>query len=247
MVTGLSVQLLQNSNRPSDGGNNGGNHYSRLAHIDFPKFKGDDVQGWLYKCEQFFEIDAIVGSRRVKVAFIHLMGRALIWHQAYVREFGPGNWPGWDEYKAAIVGGFGTGPFDDPLAELMKLKQNESVAVYQEKFDLLLNRVDLSLAQAISCFLSGLSDEIQCAMWMFRPASLHEAYCPAKLQEPTLASISRKAKHTPERVATFNKPFTLTRVLQVGQVSLPIRSSLYEVLLSEGLCLWVAQLPVQVQ
>jgi len=132
IVTGLSVQMLQATNRPGDGGNNGGNNYSRLAHIDFPKFEGDDVQGWLYKCEQFFEIDAIVGSRRVKVTSIHLMGRALIWHQAYMRDFGPGNWPRWDDYKAAIVGRFGTGPFDDLLAKLMKLKQNGSAAVYQK-------------------------------------------------------------------------------------------------------------------
>ena len=86
--------------------------------------------------------------------------------------------------------------------------------------------MDLSLAQAISCFLSGLSDDIQCAVWMFRPASLHEAYCLAKLQEAILASIARKAKHTQERLTTFSKPFTLTRDLQVGQVSLLIPSSL---------------------
>jgi len=45
--------------RSGETGNNGGNVFSRLSRIDFPKFEGDDVQGWLYKCEQFFEIDAI--------------------------------------------------------------------------------------------------------------------------------------------------------------------------------------------
>ena len=74
-------------------------------------------------------------------------------------------------------------PFYDPLAELMKLKQLGNVAQYQEKFDMLLNRVYLSVAQAVSCFLSRLCEEIRCAVRMFKLASLHEAYCLARLQE----------------------------------------------------------------
>jgi len=96
--------------------------------------------------EQFFELDAIPENRKVKVASIHLSGWALVWHQSYTKGFGVGVWPEWGEYKTAIVGRFGMGPFDDPLAELMKLKQCGSVAQYQEKFAMLLNRVDLFVA-----------------------------------------------------------------------------------------------------
>jgi len=84
------------------------------------------------------------------------------------------------------------GPYDDPLAELMKLRQNGSVAQYQEKFNTLLNRVDLFVVQAVSYFLSGLNEEVQCVVRMFKPASLHGAYCLAKLQEATLASIAKR-------------------------------------------------------
>lgn len=189
LITGLSVQLMQLVNRTND---NGGNNLSRLSRVDFPKFEGEDIQGWIYRCEQFFELDSIAENRRVKIASIHLSGRALVWHQSYMRGFAAGVWPTWDEYRAAITARFGIEPFDDPLAELMKLKQLGSVAQYQEKFDVLLNRVDLSITQAISCFLSGLCEEIQCAVRMFRPASLHDAYCLAKLQEATLASITKR-------------------------------------------------------
>ncbi|MFS8011818.1 hypothetical protein Hanom_Chr14g01313541 [Helianthus anomalus] len=27
---------------------------NRLTKVEFPKFNGDDVEGWLYKCEHFF-------------------------------------------------------------------------------------------------------------------------------------------------------------------------------------------------
>ena len=69
---------------------------------------------------------------RVKIASIHLSGRALIWHQSYIKGFAAGVWPPWENYKTAILARFGTGPFDDPLAELIKLKQLGSVAQYQE-------------------------------------------------------------------------------------------------------------------
>jgi len=69
---------------------------------------------------------------------------------------------------------FGVDPFDDPLAELVKLKQVGSAAQYQEKFDGLINMVDLLVNQAVSCFLSGLREEIQCVVRMFKPSSLHE-------------------------------------------------------------------------
>jgi len=128
-----------------------------------------------------------------------------------MRNFGADNWPCWEEYKVAIVSRFGTGPFDDPLAELMKLKQTRSVALYQEKFHMLLNRVDMSISQAVSCFLSGLSEKIQCVVRMFRPARLHEAYCLAKLQEATLAFISRRSKPILERTPTLTRTFSSYR------------------------------------
>ena len=48
------------------------------------------------------------------------------------------------------------------------------------------------MSHALSCFLSVLNAKIQNIMRMFIPKTLHDAYCLAKLQEATLASIARK-------------------------------------------------------
>jgi len=69
------MQLIE---RARDNGAYGGSNLSRLSRIDFPKFEGEDAQGWIYKCEQFFELDSIGENMRVKIASIHLSGRALI-------------------------------------------------------------------------------------------------------------------------------------------------------------------------
>jgi len=89
-----------------------------------------------------------------------------------MKSWAESGWPMWVEYKSAIMTSFGAKPFDDPLAELMKLKQTGTVEQYQEGFDSLLNRVDLSIPYAISCFSIALSDEIQNAVRMFRPQTL---------------------------------------------------------------------------
>ncbi|KAH0709731.1 hypothetical protein KY290_011135 [Solanum tuberosum] len=60
--------------------NSGGSQYranTRYSHIDFPKFSGEDLRGWVYRCEQFFEYEDTVEESKVKVAAIHLEGRAL--------------------------------------------------------------------------------------------------------------------------------------------------------------------------
>lgn len=110
-----------------------------------------------------------------------------------MKSFSLGQWPIWEKYREAILGRFGEQPFDDPLSELMQLRQTGSVEHYQDAFDALVIRIEyLPVNHAISCFLSGLNSEIQNTVRMFKPKALHEAYCLAKLQEATLASIARK-------------------------------------------------------
>ena len=43
---------------------------SRLSRVEFPRFHGEDVVGWIYKCEQFFEIDQTVECMQVKITYL---------------------------------------------------------------------------------------------------------------------------------------------------------------------------------
>lgn len=42
--------------------------------------------------------------------------------------------PSWEQYMVDITGRFGE-PFDDPMAELMELKQTTTVKEYHDEFD----------------------------------------------------------------------------------------------------------------
>ncbi|KAG8382218.1 hypothetical protein BUALT_Bualt05G0053800 [Buddleja alternifolia] len=55
---------------------------------------------------------------------------------------------------------FGTQLYEDPMSELMNLRQMGSAKEYLDQFDELLNHVDLYETYAISCFLVGLKSDI---------------------------------------------------------------------------------------
>jgi len=93
----MQVSQVANTYRGSGEGffgtGNSNHTLSRLSRVEFPKFWGEDVQGWIYKCEQFFEVDNLEEGMKVRVASIHLSEKALQWHQSFMRSRGGEVWP----------------------------------------------------------------------------------------------------------------------------------------------------------
>nr|CAD1823577.1 unnamed protein product [Ananas comosus var. bracteatus] len=168
MFVGLQASLFGGTSRdaPSKPRAEGNNPIksqlsSRFTKVEFPRFNGMDLKGWVYRCEQFFEIDGTEEDAKVKLATIHLESRALQWHQVYMKSRLTHSPPTWEEYVFAVNTRFGVDLYDDPMAEHKELRQVGSIMEYQDMFDALLNRVVLTEEYAIRCFLSGLKKEIQ--------------------------------------------------------------------------------------
>ena len=65
---------------------------------------------------------------------------------------------------------FGMTAYDDLMEMLTRLRQTATVAMYKAPFEVLLNRIKgLSPAHKLSCFLSGLKDEIRLLVCMLNP------------------------------------------------------------------------------
>nr|GEU88099.1 hypothetical protein [Tanacetum cinerariifolium] len=62
--------------------------FTRVTKIEFPKFGGDDVKGWMYKREQFFKVDNVPDEQKVPLISIHLFDIALMWHRQFMRLLG---------------------------------------------------------------------------------------------------------------------------------------------------------------
>lgn len=178
-----------------------------MTKAEFPKFNGTDLRSWVYKCNQFFQLDDIKDPQRVRLAAVHLEGKALLWHQTYIKKCN-NLVPPWNKYIEAITIRFGE-IYDDPMANLKALKQSGSVQDYHDTFDALTSRLNLPEEYLLSCYLGGLEDEIQLTMRVFSPTYIQQALCLAKLQEAAVkakkAKSSNKAPILPN--PTHTKPY----------------------------------------
>jgi hypothetical protein len=130
----------------------GGHYKFHKPRRDFPSFEGEDVHKWLYKCNQYFEIEEVPDAEKLKLASYYLDGMALYWHQNFMRSNG-GRVVIWNEYVEAICRRFGG--HKDPLEELKDLKQEGNLETYIKDFDILWNRAAIDERYALIFFLGG--------------------------------------------------------------------------------------------
>ncbi|KAG8380288.1 hypothetical protein BUALT_Bualt06G0000100 [Buddleja alternifolia] len=165
---------------------------TKCSTIEFPRFNGEDLRDWIFRCEQFFEVDDTPSDSKVRLAAIHLEGKALQWHQVFMKARLTRDLSSWETYVRALNDRFGTQLYEDPMSELMNLRQIGSVKEYLDHFDELLNHVDLSESYAISCFLAGFRHDIAIQVRMFKPKTLQNAISLAKLQEQALYLTNKR-------------------------------------------------------
>ncbi|KAK9287680.1 hypothetical protein L1049_016118 [Liquidambar formosana] len=189
------VKYEQGETSQSGAGVNSHTHqatYTRYAKIDFPKFFGDNPTGWLYKCERFFDFNQIEESQKVKIAAIHLEDKGLKWFQWFEKTNHRINWR---DFSTALKNRFDPNVYEDAVGELTKLNQESNVQIYQEKFEELANRTSgLPEEFFVSCFISGLKEEIKAGVQMFKPTNMVETIGLAKLQEASIEAITKKAR-----------------------------------------------------
>lgn len=99
----------------------------------------------------------------------------------------------WHLYREAILKRFGVA-YDDPMAEIMKLRHTGTIQEYIDAYDQLLCRVELPDEQAMSIFIAGLQSEIELAVRMFKPGTLADLYGLCKLQEAKHLVVRQKTR-----------------------------------------------------
>nr|GEZ42644.1 hypothetical protein [Tanacetum cinerariifolium] len=101
----------------------------------------------------------------------------------------------WDVYKSGILQRFRT-LYYDPISEIRKVKYQTNAKDYQDAFDKLLIRVDISKEHFVSFYLGRLPVEIKMGVRMFRPKTLADAYSLTNYKEATLKAVKKKSKTT---------------------------------------------------
>ncbi|XP_075636505.1 uncharacterized protein LOC142608698 [Castanea sativa] len=141
--------------------------------LDFPRFSGVDPASWVYKANQYFGYYQTPIAEKLIIASFHKELEALALHER-----------------------FGSTTYDDPMEVLTRLRQTTTVALYKAEFEAVSNRImGLSPMHKLSCFLSGLKDEIRLSVRMLNPQSLNAAFGLAKIQEEYVMSCRRNVKN----------------------------------------------------
>ena len=97
----------------------------------------------------FFSIHYTPDEFKVRLAIVHFEGKALQWHNAYIKSVGLENLTSWNEYQILLLDRFGD-VCEDPMADLIKLRQIGSIIEYHEEFDSIVPRVDLFYEHQLS-------------------------------------------------------------------------------------------------
>ncbi|KAF2314520.1 hypothetical protein GH714_027257 [Hevea brasiliensis] len=113
LLTGIS---LQNNELASGRGVVSSSHtkdqvsdqtWNRFPKLDFPLFNGEELEAWVVKAEYYFEVMHIPLVNRVKIAALYLEGKAVQWHQGYIKIKGVDAYTNWGEYVQGLRARFG--------------------------------------------------------------------------------------------------------------------------------------------
>lgn len=84
-------------------------------------------------------LDWTPDETNVRLAALHMEGKALSWHRNYIKgRFDV--YPSWTEYVVDASTIFGK-MYDDPLSNLVNMKQVEPTDEYLDKFEIALTRL----------------------------------------------------------------------------------------------------------
>ena len=77
---------------------------TRYSKLNFPTFEGENMKGWVYKCERFFKYNEVPELEKVGIALIHLEGKTLEWFHGYEALVKDLNWETLATYITARFG-----------------------------------------------------------------------------------------------------------------------------------------------
>ena len=91
---------------------------------------------------------------------IYLDGKALQWHQRFIKTQRALKDVEWQLYAKEMRSKFSDSEYANPIADLVSLKQVNTVEEYYEEFESLLNLLQLPDNYALSVFISNLKSDL---------------------------------------------------------------------------------------
>lgn len=106
--------------------------HTKPQKIDFPKFDGVELRGWVLRATRYFEFNAMDDMCQSKHASTYFVGKASSWYQWY--HTGK-EWIPWLHFTTDVIHSFSSCEHQDPQVEFNKFKQIGLVEAYLEAFE----------------------------------------------------------------------------------------------------------------
>ena len=133
-------------------------------------FVGDDPEDWLFRAEQYFEINRLTPTKKLYVVIVCLEGEALAW---YYYEDGRRRFQGWSEFREMILKRLHTLQASTLLDQFFSLRQIDSVREFRRRFETLTGPLHDVVAPVLEiAFVNGLREDIRAELRLWSPIGL---------------------------------------------------------------------------
>ncbi|KAF7814687.1 Retrotransposable element Tf2 [Senna tora] len=165
---------------------------SRHRKLELPIFEGDEAIGWLFKVERYFSLNKMSDDEKLEAVAVCMEGKALNWLQWLETRM---NIASWEMFKGELLRRFHQAQRGNGYEMLMALKQEESVAEFREKFELLSAPLKNAPEEMlIGAYQNGLKEEIRMRGESSRSVSSSASNSKGRYRKLTDEELARKRR-----------------------------------------------------
>ncbi|GJW54349.1 ankyrin repeat-containing protein [Tanacetum coccineum] len=177
----------------------------RLRKLKMPLFDGEDVYGWVYQVERFFEVQGLITTGdRLRAAVLSLEGSALSWFR-WINNREP--FRSWEELKRRLLHRFQPSQNGNLLEQFFSISQQGTAREYVTMFEKMAAQLPGLTEEVLGgVFIKGLTPELRTAVRTQQPTTLSQA-----MDLTMLIDESRTGGTGDQRGGTVPKPVS-TRV-----------------------------------
>ncbi|CAH1416794.1 unnamed protein product [Lactuca virosa] len=103
-----------------------------------PIFDGDDVYGWIYQAERYFDIHGIEEKDQIKAIAIYMEGRTVSWYH-WNEERAPCH--SWEGFKRKLLDRFQESQKGGIYEQFLNIQQKGTITEYISKFESLYDQL----------------------------------------------------------------------------------------------------------
>lgn len=168
---------------PDETVNRDGPKYRRL---ELPLFDGEDLVGWTFKLERFFNVNGVFETERLDA--MGLEGKALNLFQ-WLETRAPVT--SWTELRQGVIRRFhamGEGDYE----RLARLKQSGIVLEFRERFEMISATLsDMTEETLMGLYINGLKEEVKAKVRISKPRTLNNLMDIASMVEGRNSTLER--------------------------------------------------------